>query len=99
MKPTRFRAYAIETAESRRVIAGKKENVLHDVENPAFEGRVVDGKVTFDAGDTKITRVVLYGGPVAEEVVVGDLPLDRSGKISVEYVEATDDEEAKIVEA
>lgn len=99
MKPTRFRAYAVETVESRRVIDGKKENIPHDVENPAFEGKVVDGKATFDAGATKITRVVFYGGPAADEAVIGDLQIDRSGKISVEYVGATDDEEAKIVEA
>lgn len=88
MKPTRFRAYAVKTAESRRESDGVKQNIEHDVEDVAFEGKLVDGVASFDAGDTKITRVVFYGGPAGEEVVLGEMPLNRAGKISAELVEA-----------
>jgi hypothetical protein len=73
MNPERFRAYAVESVESRRTIDGEKQNVAHDVENPAFEGKLVDGVAKFDAGKVTITRVVFYGGPVEEEVVLGEV--------------------------
>lgn len=87
MKPTRFRAYAAETVESRRIVDGEKANISHDVESPAFEGKLVDGVAEFDAGDVKIRRIVFYGGAQADEVVLGDLPINKSGKISAELVE------------
>lgn len=88
MKPTRFRAYAVETVESRRIVDGAKQNVSHDVENPAFEGKVVDGKADFDAGKTTISKVVFYGGPADEEVCLVSVDINKSGKISAELVEA-----------
>lgn len=88
MKPTRFRAYAAKTVESRREVDGEKQNIEHDVEDVAFEGKLTDGVASFDVGDVKIARVVFYGGPAGEEVVLGELPLNRAGKISAEFVEA-----------
>lgn len=88
MKPTRFRAYAAKTVESRREVDGEKQNIDHDVEDVAFDGKLVDGVASFDAGDVKVSRVVFYGGPAGEEFVLGDMPLNRAGKISAEFVEA-----------
>lgn len=88
MNPVRFRAYAVETAESRRAVDGEKQNIDHDVENSAFDGKVVDGVAAFDAGKIVVTRVVFYGGPADEEVCLGEIAINKSGKISAEFVEA-----------
>jgi hypothetical protein len=88
MNAERFRAYAVETAQSRRTVDGEKQNVSHDVENPAFEGKVVGGVAKFDAGQVKISRVVFYGGPVDEEAVLGEVEVGKSGKISAELAAA-----------
>lgn len=87
MKATRYRAYSTQSVESRRDVNGEKKNISHDVEHAAFEGRLQDGKAVFDAGDNKISRVVFYGGSGDTETVLGEVSVNKSGKISAEHVE------------
>ena len=82
MKATRYRAYAKAEVQNRG------SDASHEVEEVAFEGALADGKAEFDAGDRKVSKVAFYGGSKAEEVSLGEMPVNKSGKISVEYVEA-----------
>jgi hypothetical protein len=85
--PTSYRAYTVEQTESRRTIDGEKKNVIHEVENVAFEGDIVDGVIEFDAGDTHITRVAFYCGSGDETVAFSEVSVNQSGLVHVELIQ------------
>lgn len=89
MQPNHFRAYAIDTAKSRRPNpAGPgNANVEHDVHNSVVEGAVKDGEATFTAKQ-EIAYVALYAGKGDDQVCVGriDGPF-KPGKITVDYAD------------
>jgi hypothetical protein len=81
----RFRAYARALGTHKpsftEIVAANAKGesvparVRHHVEEVVAEGDVVDGRVAFTS-DKVVTRVVLYAGPVEEEVVVGSVAVD-----------------------
>lgn len=89
MKPTQFRAYAVETALSRRSnpAAAGNVNVEHDVHNPVAEGTVKDGEASFTAKQD-IAYVAFYSGKGDDEVCVGriDGPF-KPGKITIDFAD------------
>jgi hypothetical protein len=87
MKATHFRAYGPAKGLSRRTVDGQKVNVEHDVEDVIAEGKVKDGEAVFDAKGAKISRVVFYSGSGDDAAVVGEVDINKSGKISAEIVE------------
>lgn len=98
MKFDRFRAYASTEGGRSKMIKNEDGSIPRDedgevvktrvaswpVEEVAFEGEAdADGKATFNAGDTTITKVAFYAGPADGERVVGSLDVGKPGKISV----------------
>jgi hypothetical protein len=68
MQPTHFRAYAAQTALSRRLIAGEKLNLEHDVHNPVVEGELKDGVAAFTS-KAEIAYVAFYAGDAGDDQV------------------------------
>lgn len=89
MQPTHFRAYALDTAKSRRPNpAGPgNANVEHDVHNPVVEGAVKGGEASFTAKG-EIAYVAFYAGEGDDQVCVGHLdgPFGP-GKVSVDFAD------------
>lgn len=88
MQFDRFRAYAKATAT--RSVADKDNPPAKivvdswDVEDVAFEGEAdADGKATFDAGETLVSRVVFYSGAKDAEAVCGEVAVNAGGIISL----------------
>lgn len=100
MQFDRYRAYAAATGTRSKLIKNEdgsipltddgeiKRTIVDewDHEEVAFEGEPAgDGTVSFDAGQTVITKVVAYRGPADGESVAGSIEVGKSGKISVKF--------------